>query len=205
MSDTRPDAPSARRTARIIPYFSPRSETTTYLVFEENSTEAVLIDPTPIDKELFALILQNERTISHVFVTHPEEYMRGALRTLSRVYDFRLVCGEENVYTFDNRCIVGEGTIEAAGLHIMTIPALPHSRSSFFYHCDTVVFTGSIIHAGTIGETGSAYAEALLIATVKDYIFTLDRRTLILPSVGPPSTVAAERDLSPYYRDSHDL
>jgi hydroxyacylglutathione hydrolase len=84
---------------------------------------------------------------------------------------------------------------------VVTIPALPHSRSSFFFCLDEVVFTGSIVHAGTIGETGSAYAEALLIASVKDYLFHRERETLILPSVGPPSTIGAEQDLSPFYRD----
>lgn len=186
---------------RIIPYFSPRSDTTTYLVFQEGHREAALIDPTPLDHELFTLILQNGISVTHVFVTHPEPYMQRAMATLSRVYDFLIVCGEENVYAFENRCIAGEGTVEIGTLQIQTIPALPHSRSSFFYRLQDVVFTGSIIHAGTIGETGSAYAEALLIATVKDYLFTMDRHTLLLPSVGPPSTVAAERDLSPYYRE----
>ncbi|MDA3947736.1 MAG: hypothetical protein PF508_00790 [Spirochaeta sp.] len=186
---------------RIIPYFSPRSETTTYLIFQQGAHEAALVDPTPLDHELFTLIMQNELTITHVFVTHPEPYMRRAMSTLSRVYDFLIVCGEENLYAFENRCIVGEGTVEIGTLQVQTIPALPHSRSSFFFRLQEVVFTGSIIHAGTIGETGSAYAEALLIATVKDYIFTMDRHTLLLPSVGPPSTVAAERDLSPYYRE----
>lgn len=186
---------------RIIPYFSPRSETTTYLVYRRGSSDAALVDPSPMDKELYALFMGNNIQISHVFVTHPEDYMRRAIRTLSRVYDLTIVCGEQNVYDFGNRCISGEGTIEVGGMPFAAIPALPHSRSSFFYSLDEVVFTGSIIHAGTIGETGSAYAEALLIATVKDYIFTLDRETLILPSIGPPSTVAAERDLSPYYRE----
>ena len=189
------------KNTRIIPYFSPRSETTTYLVFQQGGHEAALIDPSPLDHDLFTLIMQNELTITHVFVTHPEPYMRRAMRTLSRVYDFEIVCGEANVYAFENGCISGEGTIEVGTLQVQTIPALPHSRSSFFYRLEEVVFTGAIIHAGTIGETGSAYSEALLIATVKDYIFTMDRHTLLLPSVGPPSTVAAERDLSPYYRE----
>lgn len=186
---------------RIMPYYSPRSETTTYLIYRRGSTEAALIDPTPMDKELFALILQTGVEIRHVFVTHPERYMRHAITTLSRVYDILIVCGEENIYDFGNPCIMGEGTIEVGEMRFSTIPALPHSRSSFFYHIEDVVFTGSIVHAGTIGETGSAYAEELLIATIKDYIFALNRETLILPSIGPPSTAAAERDLSPYYRE----
>ncbi len=186
----------------IIPYFSPRSATTTYLAFTEGSSDAALFDPTPLDTELFSLILKHRVNISHVFITHPEVYMERAVRTLSRVFDYSIICGEQNVYACNNRCILGEGTIEVGDMHVMTIPALPHSRTSFFYCLDEAVFTGSIIHAGTIGETGSAYAEALLIASVKDYLFQRERETLIFPSVGPPSTIGAERDLSPYYRDN---
>jgi len=189
------------RRVGIIPYYSPRSATTTYLVYRDDQSEAALIDPTPVDSELYRLIVRNGLEISHVFVTHPEAYMRQAIRTVSRIWPVEIICGEENVYACENRCISGEGTMEVGSIPVMTIPALPHSRSSFFYRIDTMIFTGSIVHAGTIGETTSAYAEALLIATVKDYIFTLDQDTLILPSVGPPSTVAAERGLSPYYRE----
>ncbi len=186
---------------RIIPYFSPRSETTTYLVYTDSDSRAVLFDPTPLDNELFTLILNHGLTIAGIFITHPESYMERAVKTLSRVFDFTVICGEENVYACDNCRISGEGTVEIGPFQVMTIPALPHSRSSFFYCLDEVVFTGSIMHAGTIGETGSAYAEALLIASIKDSLFQKTRETLILPSVGPPSTIGAERDLSPFYRE----
>ncbi|MFP4153299.1 MAG: MBL fold metallo-hydrolase [Alkalispirochaeta sp.] len=186
---------------RITPYYSPRSDTTTYLLYRDDQRNAALIDPTPIDSELYRLIMRNNLELSHVFVTHPEAYMRPAIRTLSRIWPVEIVCGEENVFACDNRCISGEGTLTVGSIPVTAVPALPHSRSSFFFRVGAVIFTGSIVHAGTIGETSSAYAEALLIATVKDYIFTLDRDTLILPSVGPPSTVAAERNLSPYYRE----
>lgn len=89
-----------------------------------------------------------------------------------------------------------------AGLQINAIPALPHSRASCIYRINRLVFTGSIVHAGTLGETASQYQEAVLVATIKDYLFTLDADNLLLPSVGPPSTIRAERELSPYYRDA---
>ncbi len=186
---------------RIIPYFSPRSETTTYLVSTEGSRQGVIFDPVPLDTDFFTLILRNNLVISHVFVTHPESYMERAVKTLTRIFHFSLFCGEENVYSCHNKALTGESTIDLDDFQVAAIPALPHSRSSFFYSLDEVIFTGSIIHAGTIGETTSAYAEALLIASVKDNLFHHNRDTLILPSIGPPSTIGAESNLSPFYRD----
>jgi hypothetical protein len=64
-----------------------------------------------------------------------------------------------------------------------------------------LLFTGSILHAGTLGITPNAYAEELLIATIKDQLLPRGDAVVMLPSVGPPTTIRAERHLSPFYRD----
>jgi hypothetical protein len=40
------------------------------------------------------------------------------------------------------------------------------------------------------------------VAGIKDSLFRLPDEYLILPSVGPPSTIGVERRLSPHYRSS---
>lgn len=186
----------------VIPYFSPESETTTYIVSRRGGSLAMLIDPVHVNRDFMQILIQHNLTVHTVCITHPEAYMRHALRTLQKIFDFRIVTGatdvaaSASVYQLD-----GEETIDCCDFQLRAIPIPPHSRSSYIYHVESLVFTGSIIHAGTLGETENAFSEALLVATVKDYLFPLPEGTLMLPSVGPPSTLKAEQTLSPYYRE----
>lgn len=152
------------------------------------------------------MILKNGFEIHRVLVTHPEPYMRHATRTLCRVFEFQIVCGETDLF---GACCPGIAP-EAMGkcgleqLPVHAIPFLPHSRTSYIYRIGNLLFSGAILHAGTLGESLSEYNEELLVAAVKDHLFTLphaDRDMLLLPSVGPPSTIKAEHHLSPYYRE----
>ena len=186
---------------RVIPYFSPGSETTTHLVARRDRHEALLVDPVNLDRELFQLLITHELDLRAVLITHPETYMIRALKTIQKIFDLEVISGSRDVPAARRRHLEDETDVDCCGMTFHAIPVLPHSRSSFVYQLDALVFTGSIVHAGTLGETATAFAEALLVATVKDYLFTLPEDTLMLPSVGPPSTLLAERTLSPYYRD----
>lgn len=197
---TAPDTPMEPR-VRVIPYFSTISGTTSYIISLREGTEAIIIDPVHIDRGFYQLLVKHELDIRMVLVTQPSQYMRHPIRTLDKIFDFELVAGAATFSSDRLRLLQSEVSIDCCGLTIHAIPVLPHSRSSFIFHLHSLVFTGSIVHAGTLGETETAFAEALLVATVKDYLFTLPADTLMLPSVGPPSTVNAERVLSPYYRE----
>jgi hydroxyacylglutathione hydrolase len=186
---------------RVIPYYSTISGTTSYIVSVRDSTEAIIIDPVHIDRGFYQLLLQHDLDVRMILLTQPSQYMLHPVRTLDKIFDFELVAGAATIPSDRLRFLQSEISIDSCGLTIHAIPVLPHSRSSFIYHLHSLVFTGSIVHAGTLGETETAFAEALLVATVKDYLFTLPADTLMLPSVGPPSTVNAERVLSPYYRE----
>ena len=47
--------------------------------------------------------------------------------------------------------------------------------------------------AGECGTVINPYAKALLLANIQDRVLALPEDTVILPFVGPPSTVAIER------------
>ncbi|WP_018525323.1 hypothetical protein [Alkalispirochaeta alkalica] len=191
---------------RVIPYFSPISRTNCYVVAGRDSSEAILLDPVHLDNELYSLLLQHNLTVRWVLVTHPEAYMRHALRTLCRIYSYQLVAGTNDMFGITCEHLVPEevNTLEIGGLRLQALPVLPHSTSSYMYRLGELLFTGTIVHAGTLGETPSSYNEELLVATMKDMIFTIpraEREMILLPAVGPPSTIRAEQHLSPYYRD----
>jgi glyoxylase-like metal-dependent hydrolase (beta-lactamase superfamily II) len=172
-----------------------------YIVVPQGTRTAILVDPVRLDRGVYQLLVGQGLTVETVLVTHPEQYMYRGLRTLEKVFDYELVSGTRGLPAPRSRVLKAEQTIECSGATIRAIPVLPHSRESFVFVMESLVFTGSIIHAGTLGETENAFAEALLVATVKDFLFPLRDDTLVLPSVGPPTTLEAERTLSPYYHE----
>lgn len=188
---------------QVIPYYSLETETTTYLVSRRDHRSALLVDPVPMDRGLYQLLLNHRLSVDMVFITHPEAHMHHALRTLLKIFDPRIVTGSRELPGRRFVHLTEDEEIACCDLTIRAIPFPSHSRSSFVYQLDRMVFTGSIVHAGTLGETANAFAEALLVATVKDFLFPLPEDTLMLPSVGPPTTIKAERSVSPFYRDDH--
>ncbi|MFW6328881.1 MAG: shikimate kinase [Alkalispirochaetaceae bacterium] len=101
----------------------------------------------------------------------------------------------------DCSCITELSTFEVAGLPVTAIPMLPHTRRSLVYHVGSVLFTGLIMHAGTVGDAPNSYAEALLAAGIIDHLFDYPEETPILPALGPPSNVRCERALNPWLRE----
>lgn len=192
---------------RVIPYYSRINRTTCYILAPALGNEAILVDPVHVDNAFYEILLNNDLVVRWVLVTHPEIYMRHALRTLCRIFRFGIVSGETDLF-YSSSCERitpdGEKKIVLCGIPLQAIPFLPHSRSSFVFRIENLLFSGSIVHAGTLGETPGTYNDELLVAAVKDHIFSLpsaDRDLLLLPSMGPPSTVRAEHHLTPIYRE----
>lgn len=186
----------------VTPVFSESSETTGYLVHKPDIQSAIFVDPVPMTRDLYSLILSRDLAIETILITHLEPYMDHALSTLSKIYRFEIFAGSTDAY--GRRChVLGElETVTAAGLAVTGIHALSHSRESCIFQVDELLFSGSIVQAGTLGETPNGFAEELLIATIKDYLFSDGGNRLLLPSVGPPSTISAEQELTPFYDDS---
>lgn len=187
---------------QVIPVHSGSSETTAYLVHKPGLSEAIFVDPVPMTRKLYRSILERNLTITKVLITHLEQYMEHALSTLAKVFRFEIITAGNKVFGLPCRALGEFETITAAGLSVTGIHALSHSRESCIFQVDELLFSGSIIQAGTLGETPNAFAEELLIATVKDHLFSNGETRLLLPSVGPPSTIAAEIRLTPFYDDS---
>ena len=192
-------------TLQIIPYHSPAGSTTCYFISQRDRSGTILVDPVRVDSGFYRIILEKNLHVRWVLVTHPEEYMRYGLRTLSRIFRFEIISGVRDLFGMHSRELVQDevNNLVLEEIPVQAIPFLPHSHRSYVYRIGDALFSGAIFHAGTLGDTPSTYNEELLIATVEDHLFTLpraEREIILLPSVGPPSTLQAERHLSPFYR-----
>lgn len=187
---------------QVIPVFSDSSETTAYVVHRPELSTAVFVDPVPLTKDIYTLMIERGLSIETVLITHLEPYMDHALSTLSKIFQFDIIAGTTDAYGRRCRSLIELQSVKTAGLTVTGIQALSHSRESCIFLVDDLLFSGSIVQAGTLGETPNSFAEELLIATIKDYLFVDGEIRLLLPSVGPPSTIAVEKRFTPFYDDS---
>lgn len=186
----------------VVPIYSEAGETTAYIVYKVGSTDAVFVDPVPLTRELYEILLERKLTIATVLITHVEAYMARPLATLAKIFHFEIFAAINSAFGMRCRTLGELETISTCNLSVTGIRALSHSRESCMFVIDELLFSGSIVQAGTLGETPNGFAEELLVATVKDYLFAGGASRLLLPSVGPPSTLAIEQRLTPFYSDS---
>lgn len=172
-----------------------------YLLGPEGGGPTILVDPMEFSATLLEELERRNLYLDTILLTTPEEHNAHAIQTIQKVYRVNVVSGAGSLSGIACTCIQEQTTFSVGGLEVTAIPMLPHTRRSLVFYVNGVLLTGMIMHAGTLGETPNSYAEALLAASVIDHLFGYDDETPILPGLGPPSNVRAERALNPWLRE----
>lgn len=167
-----------------------------YIVADENTKSAIIIDPGRITKEMINQIEDNGFTLEAVFITHNHPgHIRG-LSTLVKIYDVTVYAAEPTIAGIQSFVINGAGTINTAGLKVEYFPMPGHTPDSMVYKIENVLFTGDVIFAGKIGGTNSNYSKMILKKGITEKILSLNDDMLIMPGHGPLTSVAAERSFN---------
>lgn len=172
-----------------------------YVLGPAGGGPAILVDPVEFNATLLNEMERRKLYLDTILLTTPEDHNVHAIETIQKIYRVNVVAGTGSITGIACTCIQEETTFSVGGLEVTAIPMLPHTRRSLVFHVNGVLLTGTIMHAGTLGETPNSYAEALLAASVIDHLFGYDDETPILPALGPPSNVRAERALNPWLRE----
>ncbi len=164
-----------------------------YLVVDEQSGRAVIIDPGKISEELLSKIEGNGYTLEAVLITHNHSGHTKGLSTLRKIYDVAVYAADLGVAKNPASVIRGEGTLRIAGLNVSYFSLPGHSSDSMVFKIGNVLFTGDTIEAGTIGGTSSSYARRTLIFGIRSKILSQHDDTIIMPGHGPMTSVGAEK------------
>lgn len=167
-----------------------------YVVVNEETLSAIIIDPGKITKEMINQLEDNGYKPVAVLITHNHPgHLRG-LSTLLKIYDATVYAAEPVVNEISTTMIHGEGKLMIGGLEVEYFPVPGHTPDSIVYKIGSVLFTGDVIGAGTIGETNSNYSKMILKRGIEQKILTQSEDTTIMPGHGPLTTVAAERSFN---------
>ena len=176
---------------KVYLHFSPQLFANTYLIGNEITKEAVIIDPAKITEKMIHQIEKNEFNLKAVLLTHNLDHpYETGLNTILKIYSPKVYAGScfsENVTI---NILRGDGCIDLAAYPVRYFAIPAHSSYSYMFQIENILFTGASISAGMIGQT---YVSKTLQNILKIKLTTMDDNLVVMPFYGPPSSVKLER------------
>jgi len=201
------------KTLNVLPTFG----TNTYLLWDEISKEAMLIDPA--DKSSLLLDVIQGLNLKYIVNTHGHgdhiggnQYLKENTQAKLAIHELdaaMLIDPHQNLSTHWGAQLISaaadimltDGDILKLGdKEIKVIHTPGHSRGGICLLVDDLLFCGDTLFAGSIGRTdlpGGDYAT--LINAIKTKLLVLDESTKVFPGHGPETTIEDEKVGNPFF------
>jgi len=186
--------------------------TNCYLLIDEATREAALIDPADSPDELSALIEREGVTLRYILLTHghrdhtlaaPAMHKRYPAAT---VYIHRLDANGSGIYHYPLEGVIDglnyydEGdTLPLGSLTVSVLYTPGHTAGSVTLKVSDALFVGDTLFAGCIGRSdlpGGDYTA--LMQGIFTRLLHLPGDLDVLPGHGPSTTIADERTKNPF-------
>ena len=177
---------------KIYFHYASNSFSNTYLVGNEVTGQAVIVDPSVMNETILYHIEDNRFSLEAVLVTHRHAGHTSALKTICKIYAPRVYAAETEIEGIRAISLAGDGSFQEAGFNIAYMSMPGHSPDSLFFRIENVVFTGDTILAGRLGPSPNTLALKNIIKNVKNKLLNQDRNIVLMPGHGPPTTIGAE-------------
>ena len=179
---------------KIYPHYSHQGSVNSYLVGNEVSKEALIIDPGKISGEVIAHIEKNGYTLTGVCITHNHLHHYGyGLPTLLKIYKPRIYAADQALVGKYGKMLRGDCMLSIAGFSVECFSVPGHSPDSYLFKIDNCIFSGDSLTAGVPGSTLHSFAAKTLAEQLEKKLFVYDDSFLLFPGHGPPTTIGAER------------
>jgi glyoxylase-like metal-dependent hydrolase (beta-lactamase superfamily II) len=178
---------------KVYFHFSLDGFSNSYLVSNQETGEALIIDPGKITMELIDNIEKNGLNLAAILVTHNHPSHCKGIPTLMKIYTPKIYAVDAEVTEQKTIVLKEDGVLKIAGLYVCFLSIPGHSSDSVAFKIGRILFTGDSLTAGLTGSTNNAYSRRTLESNVQTKILSQDDDTLIMPGHGPPSSVGAEK------------
>lgn len=182
-----------------------------YLIIDDSSKDAVVIDPGANGESLIKEIERLGCSVKAILLTHAHFDHIGAVEELKTTYNISVYVHEgevensklnSNVYLkLPSDCtIINDGDIlNFSSIKIKCIHTPGHSKGGMCFLIGDNVFTGDTLFKGSIGRTDFISGDYdTLINSIEEKLMVLDKNTIVYPGHGPSSTIIYERMRNPF-------
>jgi hydroxyacylglutathione hydrolase len=188
-----------------------------YLVVDESTNRAVLIDPGDEPARILAAVYESGAALESIWLTHAHFDHLGGLAGVVRAHpvpvhmhpleeplheiavDAALRFGIRIEAPPRPDCELAEGDRLQVGSQQLDVIHVPgHAPGHVAFHDDKVIFGGDCLFAGSIGRTDLPFADRETLDASVARLMTLGDELTLYPGHGPATTIGRERTTNPF-------
>lgn len=204
---------SLRVTSVVVGAFQENS----YLVVDEKSRHAVLVDPGAEPERIVRLVRESGATLDAIWLTHAHVDHIGAIAGVERVWPVPVHLHPLDRPIFDRGetiaqiygipfeqpdppdAALADGDTLTVGESRFTVVHVPgHAPGHVVFVGDEIVLGGDLLFAGSIGRTDLPFADGAAMQHSLERLMTLSDDLVVHPGHGPATTIGAERATNPF-------
>jgi hydroxyacylglutathione hydrolase len=188
-----------------------------YLVIDESTNRAVLIDPGDEPARILAAVRASGATLESILLTHAHfdhlGGLAGVVRSLPVPVHMHPLDAPLHEIAVDSALRFGirieapppvdrelaEGDRVRVGSQELSVIHVPgHAPGHVAFHDEDVVFGGDCLFAGSIGRTDLPFADRDTLDASVARIIALGDELTLYPGHGPATTIGRERRTNPF-------
>lgn len=189
-----------------------------YLVVDEASGRAVLVDPGDEGTRLVEMVRASGATLDAIWVTHAHLDHIGAINSVRAAYPVPVYLHPLDLPFYESLSAqaarlyglpwdqpdavpvpLADGDVLACGgLEFTVIHAPGHASGQVCFNGPGVLFSGDLLFAGSIGRTDLPLCDPSAMDASLARIASLPSATHVYPGHGPATTIGKELETNPF-------
>ncbi|MFL5552459.1 MAG: MBL fold metallo-hydrolase [Gemmatimonadaceae bacterium] len=188
-----------------------------YLVIDERSNRAVIVDPGSEGDRLVAAVDQSGAKLDAVWVTHAHVDHVGAIASIKRKWDVPIYLHPLDRRLYDaaarqaemygvpfeeppppDRDFADGQRLELGDIAMTVLHAPGHAPGHVVIHGNGIALVGDCLFAGSIGRTDLPLSNPPQLAATLEKISALPAATVVYPGHGMDTTIGQERLTNPF-------